>query len=183
MDGNGVTDQTYIVGYWEKTGSVMVAYQGTNVQDLWKSARGPLDIRQVQLDSSLFPHPIGRDENRQKALVHSGAQSHFQVHAKEIMELTGHSFGGALAILAALSLKLNLGSDIKISSRVFASPKIGNQALADYIDNAGLDIVRVNYGKDVIPLLPTGKYRQVSREIVRCSRTGSENTEILIPML
>jgi pimeloyl-ACP methyl ester carboxylesterase len=77
--------------------------------------------------------------------------------------LIGHSLGGAVAALASLELKVSLGWDnIKVTT--FGEPRIGNQGLADFVDEVfGLNeedtpeemaYHRVTHMDDPVPLLP-----------------------------
>ncbi|EGO52508.1 hypothetical protein NEUTE1DRAFT_72200 [Neurospora tetrasperma FGSC 2508] len=87
-------------------------------------------------------------------------------HPDYPVHLVGHSLGGAVAALAALEIRLSLGwQDVQVTT--FGEPRIGNQALVDYLDKAfGLDIEedndahetrayrRVTHVNDPVPLLP-----------------------------
>ncbi|KAK4162159.1 extracellular triacylglycerol [Cladorrhinum sp. PSN259] len=82
------------------------------------------------------------------------------------VRMVGHSLGGAVAALAALELRIGLGwEDVIVTT--FGEPRIGNQELADYLDQAfGLKdnetgmagenwaYRRVTHVGDPVPLLP-----------------------------
>ena len=60
----------------------------------------------------------------------------------------GHSLGGALAMLDALFLTLNLPSSTSIKSVTYGTPRVGNPAFAQLIDATVCSRVnkrRVNY--------------------------------------
>ncbi|KAL4914460.1 Alpha/Beta hydrolase protein [Aspergillus aurantiobrunneus] len=63
---------------------------------------------------------------------------------------TGHSFGGALATLGATQLR-NAGYSIELYP--YGSPRVGNEALAQYITDQG-SIYRVTHTNDIVPRLP-----------------------------
>ena len=48
---------------------------------------------------------------------------------------TGHSLGGALALIAGIELKRQLGSNLNIEVHSYGAPRIGNVHLAKYINN------------------------------------------------
>ncbi|KAL2271158.1 hypothetical protein VTJ83DRAFT_529 [Remersonia thermophila] len=93
------------------------------------------------------------------------------------VHLVGHSLGGAVAALAALELRLGLGwRDVYVTT--FGEPRVGNKALARYIDGAfGLDgsappgeeapYRRVTHAGDPVPLLPLTEwgYRSHAGEV------------------
>ncbi|KAK3995359.1 Alpha/Beta hydrolase protein [Cladorrhinum sp. PSN332] len=84
------------------------------------------------------------------------------------VRLVGHSLGGAVAALAAMELKVGLEwEDVTVTT--FGEPRIGNQGLADYLDEAfglkdcnetssggreDLTYRRVTHTGDPVPLLP-----------------------------
>ncbi|KAM0281916.1 hypothetical protein ACHAQH_003261 [Verticillium albo-atrum] len=83
------------------------------------------------------------------------------------VQLVGHSLGGAVAMLAALELRVSLGwEDLLVTT--FGEPKVGNQQLCDYVDAVfeldaeaagGADpekrvYRRVTHADDPVPLLP-----------------------------
>lgn len=72
-----------------------------------------------------------------------------------VVEITGHSLGGALATLYALE---NALSD-KIANPLlctFASPAVGNSAFATAFNKLGLTSWRIANVHDVVPMLPLG---------------------------
>ena len=73
--------------------------------------------------------------------------------------LYGHSFGGALAsIMGALISTGEFGPDFRpsrIEIVTLGSPRVGNQAFAHTINQAGFkDLVRLVHSHDLIPHLP-----------------------------
>ncbi|BCR89853.1 lipase family protein [Aspergillus chevalieri] len=66
------------------------------------------------------------------------------------MVFTGHSLGGALATIAATVLR-NEGYTIDLYT--YGSPRVGNEALSEYITAQGT-LYRVTHTNDVVPKLP-----------------------------
>ena len=66
--------------------------------------------------------------------------------------VTGHSLGGALATLTAVSLHTNDITKVRCFS--FGSPRVGNAAAAAYISNLLPDIIRTTHYKDIVPHNP-----------------------------
>jgi acetyl esterase/lipase len=69
--------------------------------------------------------------------------------------VTGHSLGGALARLCALSLRLDLGlPDVRVVT--FGSPRVGNGVFAAWFDSAVGPHWRFTHDRDIVPSLPPG---------------------------
>jgi predicted lipase len=77
--------------------------------------------------------------------------------------VTGHSLGGAVAILAAASLR-NAGYTVALYN--FGSPRIGGSKISSYITNQAGGNYRVTHWNDPVPKLPllTMGYVHVSPE-------------------
>ncbi|TFL02251.1 alpha/beta-hydrolase [Pterulicium gracile] len=171
-DGNGI--QLYFVGYWPQENAVVVSHQGTDPTQ-FLSVLTDINILLDPLDSNLFP---GVPSN---VLVHSGFMNAQATTAVPILEevrrlmsahgtnkvvTTGHSLGGAISMLDAMYFKLNIPG-ANIISRTYGLPRVGNPEFASYFDGLGIDFVRINNEKDVIPIVP-GRglgFRHASGEI------------------
>jgi len=66
---------------------------------------------------------------------------------------TGHSLGGALAMIAGMELK-RVFYNIDVEIHHFGAPRIGNPNLARHINNRIPNIYRVVHHKDIVPHLP-----------------------------
>ncbi|KAI0339402.1 alpha/beta-hydrolase [Trametopsis cervina] len=160
--GDGVTEQSWFVGYDPALDTVISAHQGTdpsNILDLLEDVSFTL----TNLDSGLFP---GIDSSIK---VHSGFAGAHALTAADVLEavttaiaahgashvsLVGHSLGGALSLLDAVYFPLHLPSNITYTTFTFGLPRVGNQAFADYIDNNGQSLTHVTNKADVVPILP-----------------------------
>lgn len=69
------------------------------------------------------------------------------------MLTTGHSLGGAMSVLCALSVKLHL-PHLKIQIHNFGQPRVGDPNLSKFITNKVDQIFRVVHNKDIVPHLP-----------------------------
>jgi len=74
------------------------------------------------------------------------------IHAKPIF-VTGHSLGGALAVLAAMELHRNGFTIAQVYT--FGQPRVGNKAFADWYDSALKDRTwRMVFEEDIVPRFP-----------------------------
>ncbi|KAG8777452.1 hypothetical protein FRC12_000369 [Ceratobasidium sp. 428] len=173
--GDGGKIQFWYVGWWPSKQSVVVAHQGTEVNNtlaVWTD----LEIATLLLDSTRFPGaPL-------LALVHAGFQAAHGRTASTILSTVkdiiaekqaktvisvGHSLGGALALLEGLHLRLNLPANINVITRTFGQPRVGNDVFAQFVDQKLSDLARVTIKRDVVPVVPplTTLYRHSSGEV------------------
>ncbi|KAJ6799157.1 putative phospholipase A1-Ibeta2, chloroplastic [Iris pallida] len=68
--------------------------------------------------------------------------------------ITGHSLGGAIALLVADELTTRLPQAPPIAVFSFGGPKVGNRAFADRLDKKGVKALRVVNSNDVVPRVP-----------------------------
>ncbi|KAF7365038.1 Lipase-3 domain-containing protein [Mycena venus] len=115
------------------------------------------------LNSTLFPNaPAGLK-------IHSGFRDEHQLTADEIrtevqrliadkgakqVTVVGHSLGGALAELDALSLRLQLPQDIGVNAVTFGTPRVGTSDFVKFFDSQVTDFKRVNNENDLVPIVP-----------------------------
>jgi predicted lipase len=133
-------------------GQIVIAFRGT---ESWKDWM--VNIMRVR---SRFPSITG-------AAVHTGFRlQHDALWDKIITQLrtyttldkgilvTGHSLGGALATLFAVSVAGRM-PNIRVSCFVFGSPRVGNRKFVEGIQNVrNLSVLRINNAYDIIPCIP-----------------------------
>ena len=75
--------------------------------------------------------------------------------------IVGHSLGGAIAILNALSIRLRVpDNSFVIRAIVYGAPRVGNQAFANLVDQQltnlynGTGLTRINNKNDPVPIVP-----------------------------
>ncbi|KAJ2930037.1 hypothetical protein H1R20_g7075, partial [Candolleomyces eurysporus] len=66
--------------------------------------------------------------------------------------VVGHSLGGALALLDAVFLPLNI-PNIQIRTVTYGMPRVGNKAFTTYVDQ-NVPIDRITNQDDFVPILP-----------------------------
>eukprot|EP00004_Rigifila_ramosa_P015406 TRINITY_DN3566_c0_g1_i7.p1 TRINITY_DN3566_c0_g1~~TRINITY_DN3566_c0_g1_i7.p1 ORF type:complete len:615 (+),score=112.94 TRINITY_DN3566_c0_g1_i7:1039-2883(+) len=83
---------------------------------------------------------------------HTGATPKASQAKKKDLFLTGHSLGGALAVLCAVDIKLRLGLDPCVY--VFGCPRIGDSVLRDRVNHDVPHLYRINNPDDIVQALP-----------------------------
>ena len=151
--------------------TTLVAFRGTHAKSKddfvkWMNILQDADIRQEQLDTSC----IDGASAPSNALVHSG----FQGALKELTEaglfdkvtgkdksilITGHSLGGAMALLFAIQLILMGYKNVQLIT--FGQPRVGNEDFNFFvktlISERSLKIDRYWHWLDPVPNLPPEK--------------------------
>ncbi|KAJ6475056.1 Alpha/Beta hydrolase protein [Mycena vitilis] len=160
--GMGNAVQFFFVGYYPKSNSVIVSHQGTDPVKLMSDLTD-LNVLKGELNSTLFPNaPAGLE-------IHSGFRDEHALTADEIrtevqrliadkgakqVTVVGHSLGGALAELDALSLRLNLPAEIGVNAVTYGTPRVGTSDFATFFDSQVTDFKRVNNENDLVPIVP-----------------------------
>ncbi len=72
---------------------------------------------------------------------------HIAACVADLLSIAGHSLGGAIALLCTLDLLHSLGDDPNpnVTCVGFATPAVGNAALAEYVKNKGWQNYITNY--------------------------------------
>ena len=74
-------------------------------------------------------------------------------HSSANVLVTGHSLGGAMAMICGMELK-RVFQAIKLEIHTFGAPRIGTKQLAHHINNKIENVYRVVRNRDIIPHLP-----------------------------
>lgn len=150
------------IGVMEDQQSIYVVFRGSTSTRDWIN----------NIDTILTPYP-----NCSKFEVHAGfyhaEQSIQQAMVEEVRALrqqnpqykvvvTGHSLGGALSTLAALTLT-SLNTSITLIN--FGSPRVGNRDFAEFASSTIKNRFRLTHYRDVVPHLPwTERFVHISGE-------------------
>jgi hypothetical protein len=82
--------------------------------------------------------------------------THFRDEHGEVVRvtITGHSLGGALALLAARDVAA-AHPDVPVAAVTFSAPRVGNGAFRDGLASRGVRVLRVVVRGDVVPSVPS----------------------------
>ncbi|HXI73468.1 MAG TPA: lipase family protein [Verrucomicrobiae bacterium] len=165
---NQVTDTQALV--IEQAGCVIIAFRGTS------------NARDFVTDAKFFRELLVEEANGDRCEVHRGFLAAYEsiiadlghhlsciVAGSRPVYITGHSLGGALAILVALELKRQGFNIAQVYT--FGQPRVGNAAFKRLYDfSLGASTFRVVYQEDIVARVPhlpsvTDPYRHVGLEI------------------
>ena len=165
---NTVTDTQGFAGYLPNLNAIVLAFRGTE---------GEVDIK---TDTNYKRDDLTEFKQCSRCKIHGGfneAYRSVRPHVLSIIQnlqnkhkgasiyLTGHSLGGALAILAAIDLD-QMGNDIA-GVYTYGQPRVGNKHFASFVDINIPQIYRVVNYKDCVPHLPPNMmgFRHCGQEI------------------
>ncbi|KAK7463408.1 hypothetical protein VKT23_006761 [Stygiomarasmius scandens] len=162
VSGDGDQIQRYFVGYWSHQDTIVVGHEGTDPSYLYPILTD-IDILPVPLYEDIFPG-VPPDVRVHQGFRNEHAQTAHSILAevKRLIEktgcrtvvATGHSLGGALAMLDSVFLTLHLPKNVNVIARVFGTPRVGNTKFALLVDSLVPDLKRVNNKRDLIPIIP-----------------------------
>ncbi|KAJ7577987.1 Alpha/Beta hydrolase protein [Mycena floridula] len=165
--GNGDSVQFWYVGFDPTLNTIIVGHQGTDTSEILPIITDA-DIELSSLDPTLFPGisssveaHSGFQESQADtaAAVLAAVQTGISQFGATHVTLVGHSLGAAIALLDAVYLPLHLPSSISFSMFGFGTPRVGNQAFANYVDAHLPNLSRVNNRQvltllNLVPILP-----------------------------
>ncbi|KAG9120258.1 hypothetical protein FRC07_004323 [Ceratobasidium sp. 392] len=159
--GDGAVVPFWFVGYYPTLNSVVVSNQGTDplkIIPLLTDGDTFLD----GLDATLFPgvpssvmtHNGFQEAQERSATTKLAAIKKAMVEKNtSLVTLTGHSLGGAISLIDALYLSINLPSaTLKVVTH--GMPRVGNPEFAALIDSKIKDLAHINNEKDIVPIVP-----------------------------
>eukprot|EP00455_Lapot_gusevi_P016434 TRINITY_DN1846_c0_g3_i6.p1 TRINITY_DN1846_c0_g3~~TRINITY_DN1846_c0_g3_i6.p1 ORF type:complete len:285 (+),score=60.76 TRINITY_DN1846_c0_g3_i6:136-990(+) len=151
------TNTTCFAGVNSQTQEIVVAFKGTD----------PKSLKNVITDLNFFKTDTPFD-GLPGAYVHGGFMKAYKAHKPIIMStivslvqqypgysivITGHSLGGAQAILCILDLIHNEGYS-NIVAYTYGSPRVGNPTFASFFNQIVPVHYRVTHSHDIVPHLP-----------------------------
>ncbi|EPS66180.1 hypothetical protein M569_08597, partial [Genlisea aurea] len=146
---------------------IAVAWRGTVAMSEWydnmKSELHPIGEGEARVEHGFLS--IYTSKNESTRYNQSSASEQAIGEIKKLIEfyaergeeisltITGHSLGGALALLTAYDAARNF-SGIHISVFSFAAPRVGNIAFRDELYAMGVKTLRVTINQDIVPKMP-----------------------------
>jgi len=73
-------------------------------------------------------------------------------HSTTTVQITGHSLGASMAVLAAMDIKINYGLDTSVVD--FGRPRAGDKDFSTALVSEGISSFRVTHHDDVVPHAP-----------------------------
>ncbi|OLP16648.1 lipase [Leptolyngbya sp. 'hensonii'] len=152
---------------------LILVFRGSESSVDWKT---DFDTRQdrAEFDKQVIRQEIASQRDKvypyagsssSGALMHRGfvnayfsvrEQIHESINRHEVSQVTvtGHSLGGALAILCAVDIQYNFSEKVTVEVYTFGAPKVGNDGFRDSFNRRVPSSYHFIYGMDIVPELP-----------------------------
>jgi hypothetical protein len=144
-----------------------------HAKEILVAFRGTLVLQNALHDLRVYPTPFRHGAGNVHAGFNITADSVFgtrvlptvmhllqQHHYREYrVVVTGHSLGGAVALIVAVRLMSHLPPHTKVSCFTFGAPRVGDAAFIAHVQSSGMDeLVRVVHDGDWVPSHPIEKF-------------------------
>jgi predicted lipase len=113
----------------------VLSFRGTNGPDLdnWVTNINGARISYPGVAGGLVHAGFYGAYQKIKSQVRSAMSNLISAHPNSKIFITGHSLGGALAVLAAMDIKAYLSPSQMITLYTYGQPRVGNVELSNYI--------------------------------------------------
>lgn len=161
------TDVTYFIAL--RRDAALIVFRGTD------------SAKDLATDLNFKPKIVPYGNYKSKIRVHTGfisAYKNSEIRDKifgminsdiKNIYITGHSFGGALALLCAVDFQYH-DNTRNIEVVVFGCPRVGNRAFAVSYNKRVPNTMRVENGNDIVTKLP---FKMLGfRHVKKCFRIG-----------
>jgi len=147
----GDADTTGFVARDDTTKSIVVSFRGSrSVRNFIADATfDKVDVSNICAGCEVH-EGFNNAYQDQAVAVRAAVQQQKTNNPDYQVVVTGHSLGGALAVLAATDLR-GLGFDVTLYT--YGQPRVGNSAFSEFVTNAGT-IFRTTHLNDPVPRLP-----------------------------
>ncbi|KAG9111083.1 hypothetical protein FRC07_008092 [Ceratobasidium sp. 392] len=159
--GDGVVTPFWYVGYYPTLKSVVVSNQGTDASKIVPVLVDG-DFILDDFNTALFPgiptsakahNGFQEAQSRGAAAKLAAVKKAIAAQGTSLVTVTGHSLGGAIALIDGLYLSYQLPSaTLKVVTH--GAPRVGNAEFANLIDTKVKDVTRIVNKKDIVPIVP-----------------------------
>ncbi|XP_010499568.1 PREDICTED: phospholipase A1-Igamma1, chloroplastic-like [Camelina sativa] len=165
---------------------IVVAWRGTVTPTEWfmdlRTSKEPFDCKEehgknvVKVQSGFFSIYNSKSEltryNKESASEQTMEEvkrlvKFFKDRGEEVsLTVTGHSLGGALALMNAYEAARDVpGLSGNVSVFSFGAPRVGNLAFKERLNSLGVKVLRVVNKQDIVPKLPGIVFNKVLNKI------------------
>ncbi|EGC33148.1 hypothetical protein DICPUDRAFT_154842 [Dictyostelium purpureum] len=156
---NDSTNTFGFIGITTDKKSIVISFRGTEMESLdnWiTNLNFPKSEPYPGFPGALVHSGFNRAYRNVRNIVHSGLNFTLGVCPTcEKLIITGHSLGGALAIMAATDIYESQLTTLPLEMYTFGSPRVGDVAFAEYFESTVItNYWRIVYDHDLVPHLP-----------------------------
>jgi hypothetical protein len=180
--------------------SIFVIFRSTDAEDGWDLTLNVLTDLKAYHSDMAFLNDSGIKTDKHGVLrIHSGFQNEYLRYRKHILDrlakhpnkdvyVSGHSLGGALAVLSGFDIAAHTGRNITLIT--FGQPRVGNSAFRKMSDELMPNTYRIVMDGDPIPRIPgslldyehTGKLLQIDENGRQVAPTDLQTGTLFNPI-
>ncbi len=148
---NTTGDIQGFTGYSAKSNAIILSFRGSSNIQNWIINLSFNQIAYSRCGNCKVHNGFQTGWNTVKSTVISQIQALRALHRDAKIYVTGHSLGGALAVLAVPDVKDNFGAVADVLT--FGQPRVGNSEFASWYGSVATHTRVVHYG-DIVPHVP-----------------------------
>jgi predicted lipase len=148
---NTTGDIQGFTGYSSNLNAIILSFRGSSNIQNWIINLSFNQIAYSRCSNCKVHNGFYTGYNTVKATIISQIQALKALHRDAKIYITGHSLGGAIAVLAAPDIKDNFGAIAGLLS--FGEPRVGNSEFASWFGSVTTHTRVIHYG-DIVPHLP-----------------------------
>lgn len=162
---NSSWDMQGYVGYSSTHNAIIVAFRGSSNIKNWISDFDAAQVGYGKCSGCNVHHGFYTSYMTVSSSVKAQLTTLVSKYRNAPIYVTGHSLGGAIAIVAALDIHSTYGNSIKLYT--FGEPRVGNGAFASFVNSQIPDTFRVIHYADIVPHLPpvASNYKHTNYEV------------------
>jgi predicted lipase len=150
-------DSTFsFVGYSRAANEVIVAFRGSADIPNWITNFEFVPIPYEDVTDAFVHEGFYLAYKSVQDTLRSSVKALLEEHTDASVVVTGHSLGGALAVLASTDFIRNNLTGTGLTLNDFGTPRVGTTVFADYVYtlSAGMNHYRVVHASDIVPHIP-----------------------------
>lgn len=149
---NTTLDMQGFVAYEAQSNAVIVAFRGSVDIKNWIADLDAPQMEYPKCSGCLVHVGFYKAYGEVSAEVKAQVQKIISKYRTASIYVTGHSLGGAMAVVASLDLKATFGKVDQFYT--YGQPRVGNQAFATYFESQIGNLFRVVHYADIVPHVP-----------------------------
>lgn len=153
------------VGYSPAHGAIIVAFRGSSDAKNWIDDFDATHVSYPRCSGCSIHKGFYQGYSTVSPNVKAQITTVVSKYRNAPIYITGHSLGGALAVVAALDIHSTFGNVEKLYT--YGQPRVGNAAFANYAASQISDSFRVIHYADIVPHVPPSAmdYRHHNYEV------------------
>ncbi|KAI8148325.1 catalysis At the Interface: the anatomy of A conformational change in A triglyceride lipase [Fennellomyces sp. T-0311] len=148
-----VYDTNVLVARGDSEKTIYIAFRGSVSIQNWLADLTAIFVRYTPATGAYVHAGFLASYEDVKSRLMQTVNSQRQAYPNYKIAITGHSLGGATALLCALDLYQQGASNLALYTQ--GQPRVGNPAFANYVVNTKIPYKRIVHERDTVPHVPS----------------------------